>query len=318
MRRQSKPRKKSKLIGLHDSDAGKIAEFPNLVLMKLSAHHKKKGDKVEWFTPMKAEMYNAIYVSKVFTYTKRDKMHPYLENLDTAIFGGSGYKMYDVSLSEEVEHICPDYSLYGLTELSFGFLTRGCPNKCSWCIVPTKEGKIRGHADIKEFARTRDIILMDNNPLACDWGLQQIEKMAKMDLKIDFNQGLDARIIAKDKSIARLLASCKWLRPVRLACDTQSQMKHVEKAVMNLREAGCTPKTYFCYVLTKDIDDALERVEFLRKLKVDPYAQPFRDFDGIVPITREQKKFARWCNEKKFFKAMSWEQFKEKEGVQNE
>lgn len=312
MKRRSTPKKKSKLIGLHDSDAGKIAPFPNLVLMKLSAFHKKKGDTVEWFTPMKADMYDTIYASKVFTYTKKDKMHAYLEKLDTTQFGGSGYKMYDVDLSGEVEHICPDYSLYGVTE-SYGFLTRGCPNKCSWCVVPTKEGKIRGHADIKEFARTQEVILMDNNPLACDWGLQQIEKMGKMGLKIDFNQGLDARIIAKDKKIAKLLASCKWLRPVRLACDHPSQMKHVEKAVYNLREAGCTPSTYFCYVLTKDIPDALERVEFLRGLKVDPYTQIYRDFDNTYKPSREQKKFARWVNEKKFFKAMTWEQFKERE-----
>ena len=114
-------------IGLVDVD-GK--NFPNLALMKLSAWHKSHGDSVEFADPMFGK-YDRVYMSKVFTFTE--------ECLDIyhceVIRGGTGFHDYSNILSDEVEHICPDYSLYGVDE-AYGFLTRGCPNHCPWCIVP--------------------------------------------------------------------------------------------------------------------------------------------------------------------------------------
>lgn len=78
-------------------------------------------------------------------------------------------------LADVIEHQCPDYSLYGIN-YSMGFLTRGCPRECKWCVVPEKEGDIVAHADIDEFARHKEVVLMDNNVLAHDHGLYQIEK----------------------------------------------------------------------------------------------------------------------------------------------
>lgn len=77
-----------------------------------------------------------------------------------------------------------------------------------------------------------------------------------------------------------------------------------------LRENGCTPRQYFCYVLVKDVEDALERVEFLRSLKVDPFAQPYRDYNNNIEPTKEQKAFARWVNRKQIFKSCTWEEYK--------
>ena len=84
--------------------------------------------------------------------------------------------------------------------------------------------------DIQEIAEgnnTKNVILMDNNALASDYGLQQIEKSIKLGYKIDFNQGLDARLITDD--IAKLLASAKWLTYIRVACDQSLQIKYVEE-----------------------------------------------------------------------------------------
>ncbi len=125
---------------------------------------------------------------------------------------------------------------------------------------------------------------------------------------MDLNQGLDARRI--NRPIAKLLAKCKWLKPVRLACDTASQK---EKALlMRLKQEGggkVTPKAYFCYVLVKDIKDALDRVMLLKELGVDPFAQPYRDFDNNIESTKEQKRFARWVNHKAIFKTVKWEEY---------
>ena len=131
----------NELIGLHDADR---TDFPNLALMKLSAHHKAAGDRVEWFAPLLGP-YDRVYSSKVFTYTPD---YPYLP--EAAELGGTGYKI-STELPEETEHIRPDYTLYNL-DYSLGFLTRGCPRHCPWCFVPDKEGPIRAHAEPRPHA----------------------------------------------------------------------------------------------------------------------------------------------------------------------
>lgn len=285
------------LIALHDAEK---TDYPNLALMKLSAWHKAQGDESRMFDAMWWPG-EKVYSSKVFTFTPED---PYLPL--GAIKGGTGYGIND-KLSDDVEHCCPDYSLYDL-DYSLGFLTRGCSRKCDWCFVPEKEGGITAHADIEEFARHKNVVLMDNNVLAHDHGIDQLEKISKLGLKVDFNQGLDARLI--DDRIARRLAKLKWLKPVRLACDNKGQMESVRRAVELLRWHNCTPRRYFCYVLVKDVADAIERVKFLKGIDVDPYAQPYLDKTGTPP-TDEQKDFARWVDMKAEYKTRTWEEYRD-------
>ena len=128
-------------IGLLDIDGH---NYPNLALMKISNHHKMMGDLVEFVNHFTD--YDIVYQSKVFTYTPNNGFHIHA---DLIIKGGTGFNG-DV-LSDLIEHTCPDYSIYPNLQSAYGFLTRGCPNKCSWCIVPEKEGKIRPNADIEEF-----------------------------------------------------------------------------------------------------------------------------------------------------------------------
>lgn len=284
-------------IALHDSE--KNNGYPNLALMKLSAWHKAHGDTIEWFNPLFTG-YDKVYSSKVFTWTKED---PYLPK-DT-VKGGTGYGLRN-NLTEEIEHIRPDYSLYGCVE-SYGFLTRGCPNKCKWCFVPDKEGNIAANADIEEFVAFGKVVLMDNNVLACDHGIKQIEKIIKLGLKVDFNQGLDARLI--DDSIAKLLGKVKWLHPIRLACDSSSMIEPIRKAVELLRWHNATPSQYFCYLLVTDIEGALERVKFLKGIYVYPFAQSYRDKTGTEP-TKEQKAFCRWVDHRAVFRSTTWEEYR--------
>ena len=148
--------------------------FPNLALMKLSAWHKLRGDTVEFADPG-AGRYDKVYLSKVFTHTPDCRDEYYCE----VIRGGTGYRDYTTTLPEAVEHTCPDYSLYGVGE-AYGFLTRGCPNRCPWCVVPYKEGAIRPHADIEEFlAGRKRAVLLDNNVLASAWGLARVDTIEK-------------------------------------------------------------------------------------------------------------------------------------------
>ena len=104
--------------------------------MKIAGFHKSQGDSVEWADPMFGE-YDRVYASKIFTFTP-----DFTDHYDCEIVrGGTGYSLTSV-LPTEIEFATPDYSIYPQIDgkTAYGFLTRGCPNKCKWCVVPIKEG----------------------------------------------------------------------------------------------------------------------------------------------------------------------------------
>ncbi len=149
-------------IGIIDVDGH---NFPNLALMKLSAWHKARGDTVEWWWTDMVH-YDRVYMSKVFDATYSPDASELL-NAAEVIKGGTGYGL-DNRLPDEVEHTYPDYSLYPeLThDTAYGFLTRGCPRGCGFCIVAGKEGRRAAKvADLNEWWRgQRHIKLLDPNP----------------------------------------------------------------------------------------------------------------------------------------------------------
>jgi hypothetical protein len=284
-------------IGIHNSDK---TSFPNLALMKLSAWHKAKGDDVRIYDPLFASSFEKVYSSKVFTYTQTDG-----ELVGNIIKGGTGYQLFS-TLPDEIEHICPDYAFFDVP-YSVGFLTRGCPRQCSWCIVPKKEGNIKTHADIDEFLRHQEVVLMDNNILACEHGIQQIEKLSQLGVKVDFNQGLDARLI--DDPVAHLLSKLKYIRFIRLSCDTMNQLPILQKAVTLLRWYNANPAQIFVYCLVQNVEEALERVKALKGLYLTVFAQPYRDFEMMTEPSQELKNFARWVNRPTLFKSVEWKDY---------
>lgn len=245
--------------------------IPNFAIMKISSYHKKQKNKVSWYADLYTEDYNRVYCSKIFTYTPR----PSIIN-DNFVIGGTGYDIHS-SLPGDIENEEPDYSLYPDYEHALGFLTRGCIRNCKECMVPEKEGKIRAYRDIEQILQGRKTaILMDNNVLASEHGIKQIEKIIKLKIKVDFNQGMDARLI--DNSIAKLLARVKWLSPLRLACDHTNMIEPVRKAVELLRWHNCVPVRYFVYVLVKDIESALERIRFLKGMNCEILSKHIKYF----------------------------------------
>lgn len=276
--------------------------FPNLALMRLSAWHKSCGDQVEWWNGF--EHYDRVYQSKVFTFTPDFDS---VINADEIITGGTGYKDYG-TLPPEVEAMPPDYSIYPQFKRGIGFLTRGCIRQCPWCLVPHKEGKIRPAADWEEIRRpdSREIVFLDNNVLASDFGLEQIDRMGGKPTWVDFNQGLDARLIISET--AKLLARLHWIRFIRMSCDTNDMLPVVERAAAYLREAGAAPSCFWAYVLVRDVEDAHQRVMTLREMGIEPFAQPYWDYDGGEP-NLEQKAFAQWVNHRAILHSCTWEDY---------
>lgn len=273
------------------------SNFPNLALMKLSAWHKEQGDTVEWAIPMFGE-YDRVYKSKVFTFTPDD----YTPWNCEVVKGGTGYRDYTTALSYEQEHTCPDYSLYPKFDAALGFTTRGCVNKCPWCVVPSKEGLLRPSADIDEFlAGRRKITLLDNNILAHQHGIRQLIKIAQRRLYLDCNQGMDARLV--DDDIAKLLASIKWQhRRMRFAADTTPMISVVKRAINRLRTAGYTGEFFIYCLLHGDIHECVERVIDLRSYdnKLYIHAQPYIDYNGTKP-PQWQKDLAHYCNQRMIY-----------------
>lgn len=285
--------------------------FPNLALMKICAYHRAMGDEVMWASPI--EHYDILYMSKVFTFSP-DVTDCY--NADKILRGGTGYDI-SAKLPPPIDRLQPDYSLYPWIDsrTAYGFLTRGCPNKCKWCIVPLKEGAVVAYMDIDEIAIDgRDhIVLMDNNILASDYGLQQIEKIVDRCLHVDFNQAMDARLVTED--IAQLLAKVKWWPYPRFGCDTHAQIKHCDRAISWLRKYGYNGPV-FLYTMIDDFEESVERVSYYRDRlvageKLYPHVQPYLDFNNpnYVPY-KWQQDMARWSgivSLKKTFPVMDYE-----------
>lgn len=266
--------------------------FPNLALMKLSAWHKAQGDSVEWYSPLFSRP-DKIYASKVFTFTP--DYTDYAPHHPEPIRGGTGYDA-TVKLPDAMERMSPDRSIYPQYDYIIGFLTRGCIRKCPWCVVPRKEGAIRIVNHIRDIAHGgKDIVLLDNNFLAADESFvaDQLAYIARQKIRIDFNQGLDARLVTPEN--AKLLAACRWIRFIRFSCDTSAMIEPIRRAVSLIRETGCK-REIFCYMLVQDIADAEIRLRALVDLGVTPFAQPYRDFTANGATTKDQRDFASFAN----------------------
>ena len=298
-------------IGLHDAEMehikGKI--FPNYALMKISAWHKAQGDNVEWWNPLKN--YDVVYSSKIFDFTPEN---PYLP--ENTIRGGTGYADVPIwqQLRQEVDQLFPDYSIYPACDYAIGYITRGCPNNCRWCVVPSKEGEIKPYRSWRQLIRpdSKKLVLMDNNILASDFGIAQLEELTRQNYAIDLNQGMDARLV--DDRVAKILAGLKWIKYIRFSCDQQAQIEPIMRTAELMGKYGVKPYRLFIYLLvTADIEDAVKRVEALKRLgNITIYAQAERnERQGIMP-NKMQLEFAQRYVYSGRYRLESWTQYLER------
>ena len=285
-------------VGLIDVDNH---NFPNLALMKISAYHKALGDEVEWWWGW--SQYDRVYISKVFDETYSADI-PDPVNAIEIIRGGTGYGL-DNKLPDEVERMCPDYSLYPeLTkDTAYGFLTRGCPNNCPFCIVCAKEGrKSCKVADLSEWwDGQKNIVLMDPNLLACRDHMDLLKQLADSGAWVDVNQGFDARLLTIEniEAIKRIR-----LNKIHFAWDL---MKNTDAIIAGLnlwkrhgnKVSGSYGMVYVLVNFDTTMEENLYRIYTLRDMGFDPYVMVYDKPNAPVEIRHLQ----RWCNSKFVFKS---------------
>ena len=274
--------------------------FPNLALMKISAYHKMRGDEVEWAYPM--ARYDVVYQSKVFDNTYSPDID-WVPQADKVIKGGTGYGL-DNKLPDEIEHIYPDYDLYPeLTcDTAYGYLTRGCPRHCKFCIVGDKEGlRSVKVADLSEFWRGQKYIkLLDPNLLCCKERVELLQQLVYSGSYVDFTQGLDIRAI--NDQVIDLINRIK-IKEIHFAWDNPEQDLTTDFAYY---AGGAKHKPHgrfgTVYVLTNfgaTMEENLYRIYTLRDLGYDPYVMIYDKPNA----PKEIKRLQRWCNNRVIFKA---------------
>lgn len=273
--------------------------WANLALMKLSAWHKANGDTVSVANGL--ERYDKVYASKVFNFSPDWESYPIADEI---IRGGSGFDI-KLELPYEVEHIMPDYGLFNV-DRAMGFSTRGCLRSCHFCIVPNKEGKIRRHAHISEFWNgQKELVLLDNNLTAMpDVLAEDCAFIREHKLKVDFSQGLDARLMTDE--MAREIGSVRHIGQIHFAFDSIAVEKPVLRGLSLVRQYVNSHRIT-CFVLIgfdTSPEEDLYRVMKLHELGYESFVMPFNKKDEY------QRRFARWCNHKAIFKTVKWEDYK--------
>jgi hypothetical protein len=211
-----------------------------------------------------------------------------------------------------VEDLIPDYGIldqidyrYPVSDAYFAYASRGCIRKCHFCGVPKLEGAQRDATPLTEFVRgvdemygpRRDLMLMDNNVVASarfkeimaeirDLGFTPGAKLKRTgerfasQRRVDFNQGVDARILCKDRMFLRELSSI-CLSPLRIAFDHLGLKTPYETAIRFAHEFGMNDlSNYMLYNFHDSPADLFERmylnVRLNEELKIRIYSFPMR------------------------------------------
>jgi hypothetical protein len=289
------------------------SKIPNLALMKLSTYHKNQGDEVTLiqlnipYYPNKPKRhfyapsgYDKYYCSTIFTGSEE-----YIHG-DNIQFGGTGHNLTTV-LPSYIESLEPDYSIYPDNDTSYGFITRGCINNCSFCVVPQKEGKIHQVNTIQDIVRHKKVKFMDNNILALPSHKEILQEIVDMKLKCQFNQGLDIRLINEENSI--LISKMNYLGDYLFAFDNWAYLPIIESKLELMKWRKDYKFKFFLYCHPDmPISNIVNRINYLKEKKCLPYVMRH-----ISCWDSQYSKFyidiASWCNQPNLFRKMTFKEF---------
>lgn len=287
-----------------------------LGLLKISTYHKNKRDEVQyirglsWFNDYEPDL---IYITSLFTWDADviiETINNYKKRFPKAeikVGGLLATLMPDmikqktgitpfIGIWEDVEQLRPDWSLFKNLDYTCGFSTRGCPNACAWCMVRKHEPKyieISNWQDSLDLTK-KNIILWDNNFLASskEHFDNVIDKLKEIGKRVDFNQGLDIRLL--DEYKAKRLAEIK-LNPIRFSFDHPNQEKPLEQGIELLRKyQKVTRDNCVIYLLInyqETPEEALRRANKVLSLGLCVYSMRYRPLDSV---SKEKYLSSKW------------------------
>jgi len=285
-------------------------KLPNLALMKISGYYKDLGHE----TGFNFEQPDEVWVSCIFQKNLTQARGIQYFYPDAKFYLGGPALMEPNELPPEIEHHLPDYSLYDV-DYSNGYTQRGCIRNCPFCIVPRIEGKFREHKKIPEFHKDEHnkLLLYDNNFFASKIWKEKLNYIHENDLKVSFNQGLDARLMDGEKS--KWLADTKSYdlefktRRTYFAYDLMENGDRIIHGLQNVIDAGIKPRNLMVYELvgfnTSHQED-IQRFKELIEIGVDPFIMVYNNRKDDPWI----RHFARWVN-KRIYKACDFADYKD-------
>lgn len=279
-------------------------KLPNIACMRISQHHRQRGDEItfRWTGSPARELWDtpdAVYASAIFE-KSRPSVETLRQNFPTAIVGGTGV---DVASNLEMHSITTtrqDYSIYPRWRQSIGFTQRGCRLKCSFCVVPRKEGAMRGEQTVWDVWRgdpwPRELLLLDNDFFGQENWRDRIREMRDGMFKVSFSQGINARFLTDEA--AEACASVDYrddsmkVKRVYTAWDSRKDEGRLFAGLNRLVKYGVKPDHIMVYILVgywpgETESDRLYRAAKLRDFGARPYPMPFER-------TKELVGFQRW------------------------
>jgi len=291
--------------------------YPPLGLLKLVSFHKRKGDTVKLVNGLCEDGFkpDVVYITSLFTYAwepVHEVIHYYSNKYKKArvIVGGIYATLCPDHLFEtfkdrieiykgvmrEVENLLPDYSLVPDWKASILFSSRGCIRNCEFCSVCVLEPEFKPKKSVKNliYPGHKKVIFWDNNFLASPYWMDILEEVEELELEVDFNQGLDARLFTEE-TVLRL----KRIRIplIRLAYDTKGIREPLKRAVRLLKKAGFRGRkiiVYCLYNFSDSPEDFLERIRELLDWGVVAY--PMR-YEPLEPRPKNSYVSPNWTPE---------------------
>ena len=226
--------------------------------------------------------------------------------------------MLDQGSSQIIEEMIPNYAIlddidytYGVEDAYLGYATRGCIKKCSFCAVRTLEPqpkyRCQYHTSIPNLVHSidtiygpkKDLLLLDNNILASpdyeriiheilDAGFEKDATFNRKQRRLDFNQGIDARLVTPMKM--KLLAKTA-IKPLRLAFDHSRMRIGYEKAVRLACKYGMSRhSTYILFNYNDTPEDFYSRLRININLNEELDAKISSFPMKFIPLTSKNRR----------------------------
>ena len=293
------------------------SRFPPLGLLKLGSYFRSRGDRVKLVhgqVDLSNFVPDRIEVTSLFTYAWKpvheaiEYYHAKFPNAMVRLGGIYASLMPErlrtffpfvdihIGLFEKADQYLPAYDLLKEVECwnkwdsTIVFTSRGCIRHCPYCVVPKLEGHARRVIDNIDrfiFPGHKRIILWDNNFFALpDWK-KVLNQLKNTGLSVDFNQGIDCRLIDEEK--ARMVADIRT-PIIRMAFDKPDEKIAIENAVKLFNEFGIYGRKIFIYVLYNFYDqeyggdfpaDFFERIQTIADLGCVSYPMRYEPLSSI-------------------------------------